>query len=511
MMRPEVRRPRPGSVGTAAFVSTLQVYHPSSQRRQRRFIAQILRSIECCFPFRRTIRFDLCLFFWRLYTLFPYIPYRSVMVAHRHIRRQTSDPLPAISASGIASNGITVDDVTTTATTLAYDSSATTTDVDSGVSVVFETPSSTAKAKSTTSSSSQPTVSDAATTKEIPIGTVIGACVGAFAGAVLLIVLGIWIYKCAIPKAKSKDPAPTMSASRNARGEHERSRSRLENWDKLVDDPQSEGKYHMKEVDGGVSVAPMEKLTMFNKSPSVRTAYTHTTEEPPHFDLEPHPFSPYHSNLAKELASTDVKEPIRPFAGRADSAAMSWNSTANESFLSLRSAHMSGSMSPSLDMAIPTPPLTSSEPHRWESAEVVNFDDQQAKTVDLGENPFNSPTERRRSFGNPFFNAQGSSVPVRSKTPDVPRIPRSKKGKERAVNPFSDVHASDPVYAHTSTTSSIENDLAIHSLIAALEGRDDVSDAHLRAPSLQASLQSSAVSVYSGDESAANSFPSRSQ
>ncbi|KAK0469833.1 uncharacterized protein EV420DRAFT_69377 [Desarmillaria tabescens] len=437
------------------------------------------------------------------------------MVAHHRLRRQTSDPLPAISAAGIASNGVTVGDVSSTATTLAYDSSATAADVDSGVSVVLETFSSAAKAKSTASSSSSsssvPTAADASTTKEIPIGTVIGACVGALVGAVFLIVLGIWLYKCATPKVKSKGLTPTMSANRNARGEHERSRSRLENWDKLVDQPQSEGRYHMKEVDGGLSVAPMEKLTMFKKSPSVRTAYTHTTEEPPHFDLEPHPFSPYHPNLAKELASTDVQEPVKPFAGRADSTALSWNSTANESFLSLRSVHMSGSMSPSLDMAIPTPPLTSSEPHRWESAEVVNFDGQQAEIIDADKNPFNSPTERRRSFGNPFFNAQGSSAPFRSKTPDVPRIPRSEKGKERAVNPFSDDHASDPVPAHTSATSSVENDQAIHSLIAALEGREGVSDAHLRAPSLQTSLYSSAISVYSGDESVVNSFPSPPQ
>lgn len=264
----------------------------------------------------------------------------------------------------------------------------------------------------------------------------------------------------------------------------------------------------MKEVDGGVSVAPMEKLTMFKKSPSVRTAYTHTTEDPPQFDLEPHPFSPYHPNLAKELASADVPEPVKPFAGRAESEAVSWHSTANESFLSLRSVHMSGSMSPSLDMAIPTPPLTSSEPHRWESAEVVNFDGQQAEIIDPDKNPFTSPTERRRSFGNPFFNAQGPSVPVRSKTPDVPRIPRSEKGKERAVDPFSDVHAEDVVHTRTSTTSSIENDQAIHSLIAALEGRDGISDPRLRVPSPETSLYSSAISVYSGDGSVANSFPS---
>ncbi|KAK0485168.1 hypothetical protein IW261DRAFT_885078 [Armillaria novae-zelandiae] len=429
------------------------------------------------------------------------------MVAHRRrIRRQNSDPLPAITAAGIASNGITVGEMASTATTLAYDSSAT--NADSGVvSVAFETPSSAARSKSTTSSSSVPTATDAAISNEIPIGTVVGACVGAFAGAVFLIVLGIWFYKCAIPKVKCKGSSPTISVNRNAHGEHERSRSRLENWDRLEDPPQPEDKYHMKEVDGGVSVAPMEKLTMFKKSPSVRTAYTHTTEDPPQFDLEPHPFSPYHPNLAKELASADVPEPVKPFADRAESEAVSWHSTANESFLSLRSVHMSGSMSPSLDMAIPTPPLTSSEPHRWESAEVVNFDGQQAEIIDPDKNPFTSPTERRRSFGNPFFNAQGSSVPVRSKTPDVPRIPRSEKGKERAVNPFSDVHAEGGV-SHPSTTSSIENDQAIHSLIAALEGRNGVSDPHLRAPSPETSLYSSAISVYSGDESVANSFPS---
>ncbi|KAK0482900.1 hypothetical protein EDD18DRAFT_1433010 [Armillaria luteobubalina] len=169
-------------------------------------------------------------------------------------------------------------------------------------------------------------------------------------------------------------------------------------------------------------------------------------EDPPQFNLEPYPFSLYHPNLAKELALTNVPEHVKPFTSRAESKAILWHSIANDSFLSLCLVHMSGSMSPSLDMTIPTLPLDFLEPHLWESAEVVNFDGQQAETLNPDKNPFTSPTERRRIFGNSFFNAQGSLMHVPSKMPDVPHIPCGKKGKEQAVNPFSGIHAEDAVH-----------------------------------------------------------------
>ncbi len=409
------------------------------------------------------------------------------MVAHilpRHVHRRGTDAFAAPTVEGVDDSGVTLTDSGAATTGLAM--ATVTGTADSAtladpfvVSTTVLPPSSSAR----TAATSTPSTVAASSEESISIGTVIGACVGAFAGAAILVLIGIFLYKRSSPKPRD----PISANSRNAYGEHARSRSRLENWNRLgegKDEDQWDGKYQMKEADA-LTIAPMEKLTMFKKStPSVRTMYTHKSDELPVFNLEPHPFSQYHAGLAQELASTDVPPPVKPFTGRQESAALSWDasSTANDSFLSLRSAHMSGSMSPSLDMAIPTPPATYNELHRWESAEVLDFTGQKAEIVHQDENPF-EPMERRKSGNNPFFGGR-ETYNTTHISPPPPIITRSEKGKEREIvhNPFAD----QPYPSHTvSMSTDSNNDRAIQSLLAALDVQRDDIEERLRITSMQ--------------------------
>jgi len=274
-------------------------------------------------------------------------------------------------------------------------------------------------------------------------------------------------------------------------------------------------------------VAPMEKLTMFKKSPSVRTAYTHKSEEPVAFDT--HPFAQYHPNLAQELASngktSNVDLPIaRQFLGRVDAGpAISWDgeTVGNNSFISIRSGHEAGG-----GMSIPTPPAMSSQLHRWESAEIIHYEDPDRDA----QNPSGSDSERRKSTNNPFFSAQDTSpLKTRSRSnstrsrsnsthrADVPSI-KVDKGKERAVNddPFSDGNLpSFPLpfanthQASTSLSSIASNDRALQSLIAALDVSEAEVQERLRVASMQPSFISTASAYTDGgeEEDVTGSFP----
>ncbi|KAF9046914.1 hypothetical protein BDZ89DRAFT_64584 [Hymenopellis radicata] len=409
------------------------------------------------------------------------------MVAHispRHVHhRRGSDAFAAPTVEGVDDSGVTLTDTGATATGLAI---ATVTGAADSATLADPFVVSTSVipgSSSTRTAAASASPAAAASSESISMGTVIGVCVGAFAGAAVLVLIGILLYKRSSPKPRD----PVSAHSRNAHGEHARSRSRLENWDKLgegKDEDQWDGKYQMKEADA-LTIAPMEKLTMFKKStPSVRTMYTHKSDELPVFDLEPHPFSQYHAGLAQELASTDVPPVVKPFTNRQESAALSWeaSSPANESFLSLRSAHMSGSMSPSLDMAIPTPPATYSELHRWESAEVLDFTGQKAEIVHQDGNPF-EPVERRKSANNPFFGGR-ETYNTTHIHPPPPIITRSEKGKEREIvhNPFAD----KPYSSHAvSMSTDSNNERAIQSLIAALGVGEGEVEERLRVASMQ--------------------------
>ncbi|KAJ6619676.1 hypothetical protein B0H10DRAFT_2216526 [Mycena sp. CBHHK59/15] len=377
-------------------------------------------------------------------------------------------------------------------------------------------------------SSAEPssTAVSAGSTSSIGMGTVIGACLGALAGAAALILVALCLYKRG-NRSRSRSPA---NAQPSRKGGSERPWGKLEN-DKEDTWEGKEGKYQQK---GVVSVGPMEKLTMFKKStPSIRTTYTHTQEPEPlpsvtHFT---HPFAQYHPGLAKELAEdgTDLGDPLnepprRPFLARVDPVPpISWDgdTVGRDSFLSLSS---NPAMSPDMNMAIPTPQLTSSEPHHWESAEVMHFDhsdDDRGRAPAVGE-------PRRKSANNIFFGARMSTYssrsPSRSRTPSLsyasksglpdsvtmpvptsPTFTYEEKGKNRAITPPSPTGSTapstitgqnpfiDPIVPFKPEHATQDShDRALQSLIAALGPTHTTQDVNerLRVASMNPSVLS---------------------
>lgn len=136
------------------------------------------------------------------------------MVAHilpRHAhRRQDVDSFAAPTVDGLVGAGLTVEDSAATGTGLAIHPTATGNrqdDVDSlGNPFVVSTQFIQPTASRSLSVPSQTASPKAATSDDISMGTVIGACIGAFAGAAFLVLLGIWIYKRGSPKPRPRDP-----------------------------------------------------------------------------------------------------------------------------------------------------------------------------------------------------------------------------------------------------------------------------------------------------------------
>jgi len=276
-----------------------------------------------------------------------------------------------------------------------------------------------------------------------------------------------------------------------------------------------------KDVD---HVAPMEKLTMFKKTPSVRTAYTHKSTDVSAFDF-PQSYAEFDPKLAQTLSfgKTQMPKP-RPFLGRVDTQPVnsvnSWDTetVGNGSYLSTREP-AGGAMSPSLHMAIPTPPPTISQTHKWESAEVVHYSE--ANSVEPND-PFASQNDMdsRQSTHNPFFNAQDYESRPRSRSNSVTKSPKA-KGKERmrystassGVDPFDDInqHMPRPTFIkHTAaeSSSSIESkERALHSLIAALEVSEQDARDRLRIASMQPSIISQASSIGGYEEDVTREFP----
>ncbi|KAF8149870.1 hypothetical protein B0H34DRAFT_678821 [Crassisporium funariophilum] len=428
---------------------------------------------------------------------------------HQHKR---ADPLAApTDVPGITGGAKTVDTTAAaTATNLAFDGAASGSNSQSAppFGVTFDPTNPTSSSTALPQSTSPPSgpVAASQTTHPISMSTVIGTCVGAFIGASALILLGLWFYRRYLQSLKQRANSRGPLVSRNLRGDEQRRRSRLEPWGKLEDgDDKWEDMYQTKEVD---QVAPMEKLTMFKKTPSVRTAYTHKSmhEDPAAFAF-PQSFAQFDPNLAQTLTGnqTSMPEP-RPFLGRVEvNSTVSWDSVGQDSYLSVRANRVTGgAMSPTLNMAIPTPEATVFEPHRWESAEVVHYGEgHSAEVVD----PFQGG--ERKSVSNPFFNAQDYTA--RSRSNSVTKSPSS-KGKERMIDPFDDMNAQMPkphFVQHTTTdsTSSIESkEKAMQSLIAALDLSESEVRERLRVASMQPSVISQ-TSQYSLEEDVTRAFP----
>lgn len=460
------------------------------------------------------------------------------MVAHGrpvHLaKRQAGDPLPIPTVSGLVTGGVT--DVPTTVGTatsgLAIDSNAATTGsetapnlaiTETNVPTITSTPATTSITATDAPNASVPTEQvAAAASKNIALSTVIGSCVGAFIGASALIIFGFWIYRrysrSLKKRALSRGP---FSLARNTTADQARRRSRLEPWNKLEDgDDKWEGMYQTKERETD-QVAPMEKLTMFKKTPSVRTAYTHKSTDVSAFDF-PQSYADFDPKLAETLSmgSSKMPEP-RPFMGRVDAdPPQSWNSNASPSYLSVRTQISSGAMSPSLHMAIPTPPPTATQAHIWESAEVVNYSE--AQTANVEHDDHSQSIDQRRSTHNPFFNARDDDPRPRSRSNSVTsKAPVTKsptaKGKERmrySNDPFDDINEQMPKppkfiqHLATASSSSTESkEKALQSLIAALEISEDEARSRLRIASMQPSFISNISSIGGDIEDVTKDFP----
>jgi len=374
----------------------------------------------------------------------------------KHIVAQRQVPGAAPTASGIGGSALTVDpDDGMLAPTLQLDTGvapgggfSTAPQIASGLTPTI-TLSPTATPPLTSSPQSASITASSNTATPISVSTVVGSCVAAFIGALALICLGLWLYRRYHRSLKAHYRTKgrgIVSARTNMR----RRLSGRESWDKPEErNPDNRWAGQTKTEE---SVGPMEKLTMFKKSPSIRTAHTHSGEEPGRFETSD-PFSQQFSFSNNEQANASMP------TSKSFTAGNTWNDVQG-SFLSTRtqSERISGSMSPSITMAIPTPPVTASPHYHWESAEIVNMESHSTEVAD----PFadeNKPAgpERRRSYGNPFFSAQrdmsrprSNSIPSKASragsisesiAPSV-SVPKVDKGKGRAMDPFDDENVS---------------------------------------------------------------------
>ncbi|KAF8807009.1 hypothetical protein BYT27DRAFT_7167332 [Phlegmacium glaucopus] len=398
----------------------------------------------------------------------------------RHFVKR-SDPIIEPTGAGISS--VSTATATTTATTgLVFDPSQT---GSFPTAPLLAFPQSTTPTTSQTSATQSADAASAPSSKSISLGAVIGSCVGAFIVVSILIILGIWFYRRYSASLKKQAKARGRVANdRNLETDKQRRRSRLEPWNKLEEGKDKwEDTHQTKEVN---QVVPMEKLTMFKRGASVRTAYTQkSVDETPL--TYPQSFAPFDANLVRKLSADDAAVPHpRP----------SLNTKGQTSNLS-PSNTLGEPLSPSLNMAIPTPEATVLQPHKWESAEVVHYaEGQSAEAVEPS-----SQDKDVRSTQNPFFGSQDHVS--RSNTPNA-------KGKERmhdsmmSSDPFEalDTPLSKPVFVHQATdssTSSRGKDRALQALIAALDLPEDEVRERLRVASMQPSVISPR-SLLPGDE-----------
>ena len=362
----------------------------------------------------------------------------------------------------------------------------------------------------------------------------IGACVGAFVGLAILVCIFLAWYKRSTDKMSS-------SERRNAAGQAKQQRERARSFQQLGESekaqggvpppPQSPTSRDMQESDE-------KNFSMFKKSPSVRTAYT-TKTNTDEYDLPKLEFSKYHPTLAEELA---LENPDKPFAAAAEVArqnsGVSWDgqTLGDDSFLSMRSVRAeSGAMSPTMVMAKMTPPATASALHRWESAEVLNTDDEiaaaaaAASAAPVSRNPFVDMIEEepRARSNNPFFNARDMSTNrhsrhrsrSNSRTSRAQSLvrPDTQPGITPSLNPFLDLQETMPTAAFVdmpnadaititgtskssvpsvASSSAFGSERAMASLIAALDLSKEEVEQRLRV----VSMQGSTYSAYSNDE-----------
>ncbi|TFY82938.1 hypothetical protein EWM64_g1076 [Hericium alpestre] len=404
---------------------------------------------------------------------------------HLLVKRQGADPLALPSGDGIGSGTIAPSSQPTNTQLLTGQGSGVPSSVFLPLAsgTLVELPS-TSSVLATTSPTSPPAPAQSpppsGSGSSLSTGAVIGICVGAAAVLAALVLLVRWILKRTTPKPRPQRPRDGLTPSsasrnRNAQGEDERRRSKLEPWSKLgEDDDRWEGMAKpdaSQEKDMAEKAGDADGLRMFNKTPSLRSVSEEKgpTSDGHNFDMSTMPnFAKYHPDLAKEFASAP---PQRPFVGRTadDSPVVSWDGeTAHDSFLSLgrSSNHVSADMSPTTVMARQTPPATVSHPHYWESAEVLTMDeapsDKNGRPSGEQHNPFADEIESRRTVANPFFAAH-ADIPRSRSNPFADNHSVKTRSRRSTVTRRSDVSEADTVRAGQ----------AINSLLAALNGPDE--------------------------------------
>ena len=378
-----------------------------------------------------------------------------------------SDPIALPSASDIS--GVAV--ATNTAVT------ATGLSIDSGVAA-GPTPNAPILTIIQTVSSSSATQSHAADAvssgKSIPVSTVVGSCIGAFVFVSALIICGIWFYR------RYAESLKRQALSRGSLKHRLQPDPQRRPWNKLEDE-EDKWEGQTKEVD---QVVPMEKLTMFKRAASVRTAYTHKSLDD-HPLTYPQSFAPFDTNLVRTL-SADIPQSQSEVVNPTKAHPSTFSSSSNS---------LGEPLSSSLNMAIPTPEATVLQSHKWESAEVVQYEGQSAEIVEPS-------TQPKRSMHNPFFGSQENN----RARPDSPsdEKPVNAKGKGRMDSISSSLLSSDPFEVlaaqlprpiHQATDSSASNQSktrALQALMGALELSEDEVRDRLRV----ASMQPSEVSRY---------------
>lgn len=399
----------------------------------------------------------------------------------QHLKNRQAPPnVPHVSGINQSSSIVVGTSDATGAGTLALDTAATASATDSpvpfagSISVVLTS----TVAVTMTPTGVPPDASSSAAnavgaTNILSMKTVIASCIGALAGALLLIIIGLVLYRRYMRSLKNSSISLN---SRNAAREAERRRSHVEPWSRMGDE--KSGGLQGRAADGEV---PMDK--MFKKSPSVRTAYTHKSELEQMTLEMPQSLAQYHPGLASKPSQAVTVH--RPFLGRAESGpTISWDADTVDDVasqqLSTRPARNTASI------AIPTPVATRTL-HRWQSAEVINPDAGKASSS----NPFETEAERRKSVSNPFFKGTDYAH-MRSRSNSV-ASGKSKERSSKAASVASDAtFVPNPPFTYHAPSHSREealnNSHAIQSLIRALDVTEEEIQERLRVVSMQPSV-----------------------
>jgi hypothetical protein len=334
-------------------------------------------------------------------------------------------------------------------------------------------------------------------------------------GIILIVLIALYFYRRYTRRLKSEALAAYEKRAR-AKGNNDRLKGKsLENWNKM-DEVGGAGNVQAKQAQIPTG---MEQITMFQKSPTIRSPTSGQVMEQNNVSPFDNPFVPY------PTPTKAISQSPSPHTDADSAPSISWDgeTIGTDTFLSLRSdlAKSSGNV---LSKAIPTPPAIEHEHHRWESAEVLHFggtpdleekgqvqdrkDSVSVKSNKTNNNPFAIEVERRKSVSNPFFNARDSSNSSNSNlNTSIPPLPSAKAlGKRREVDPFTD-DMTIPVRPaaftrHTPSDSNAsynsDRDRAIQSLVNVLEVSEEDVQERLRIASMQPSFIS--ASSYQGEE-----------